>query len=134
MTDDDSLLLYASQFSPDTLLTVADQVYLKGSAASGWTKHSTRQESDTPQGTSAFVRKAERVGIAIRPYPSKVSSVRASSLAAGFEQINDNMYSRIANKFMVFNRAGVNTWKSLPTTRSCPVETILMSTATSANV
>lgn len=35
-------------------------------------------------------------------------------IPAGFEQINEDLFARKDNKFMVFNGAGVDSWKSPP--------------------
>lgn len=134
MTDDCSLLLYASQFNPDTQLSMADQVYMSGTdAAAKQKKPLNIKEGEAPPEPSAFVKKAERVGIAIRAHPRQLVSGASDALPFGFEQINDNMFSRKANKFMVFNLPGVLTWKDSPVTRPCPVESILMSTASASN-
>jgi len=130
ITDEDSLHLYAAQFNPDTMLSVGDQVYLTGSAMYEGASKSRPSEVMPSRRPSAFVKKAERVGIAIRAYPNSSMPPQEKGILSGFEQINDNMFSRKANKFMVFNRAGMVTWKDFPVTKPCPVKEILLSTAT----
>jgi hypothetical protein len=65
-----------------------------------------------------FVKKASRLGIYVEECQGKgkvsnpplyQSDLRDKN-PSGFEQINDDMYARTDNKFMVFNGAGVDSW------------------------
>ena len=48
---------------------------------------------------------------------------------AGFEMINEDMFARKDNKFMVFNGAGVASWKGTkPVTKISGIENMLMGT------
>ncbi|KAI2508478.1 hypothetical protein MHU86_6005 [Fragilaria crotonensis] len=61
-----------------------------------------------------FVKKAAELGITIQSYddimhsksPSLFTFARVGDVPAGFEQINDDLFARKDNKFMVFNGAG----------------------------
>ena len=39
------------------------------------------------------------------------SSSKKEQISGAFEQINDDLYARKKNKFMVFNGAGMNEWR-----------------------
>ena len=63
-----------------------------------------------------FIRKAATKGINIaRKSPSSLMEFRTQRPTPnGFEQINEDLFARKDNKFMVFNWAGVDSWKSPP--------------------
>jgi hypothetical protein len=64
----------------------------------------------------SFIRKAATKGINIaRKSPSGLMEFRTQRPTPnGFEQINEDLFARKDNKFMVFNWAGVDSWKSPP--------------------
>jgi hypothetical protein len=64
----------------------------------------------------SFIRKAASKGFNIKKKsPSSVIEFHIQRpIPNGFEQINDDLFARKDNKFMVFNGAGVNSWKSPP--------------------
>jgi hypothetical protein len=137
LSDAETLKLYASFFNPDTELTTADQIYL-GSTEPKYhlkeEKFSTAEpaeDSSGPRQPSLFAQKAARLGIKCTPYTGLVSTLRAHPQGltpAGFEQINDDMFCRTENAFMVFNRAGMDSWDSNSAPRSLPPERFLYST------
>ena len=60
--------------------------------------------------------KAASRGINIRKKSSKsqIEFHTQRPIPSGFEQINEDLFARKDNKFMVFNGAGVDSWKSPP--------------------
>ena len=64
----------------------------------------------------SFIRKAASKGINIRKKPpsSLVEFRSQRPIPNGFEQINEDLFARKDNKFIVFNYAGVNSWMSPP--------------------
>ncbi len=64
----------------------------------------------------SFIRKAASKGINIaKKSPSSLIEFRSQRpIPNGFEQINDGLFARKDNKFMVFNWAGVDSWTSPP--------------------
>jgi hypothetical protein len=65
---------------------------------------------------AGFIMKAASKGINIRKKSSKsqVEFHTQRPIPLGFEQINEDLFARKDNKFMVFNGAGVDSWKSPP--------------------
>jgi hypothetical protein len=130
LSDAETFKLYASYFDPNTELTTADQIFLGSTQL-------TRNEETPPGPTdlrppqhSLFAQKAARLGINCTPYTAMVSTLRAHPhglTPAGFEQINDEMFARKDNPFMVFNRVGMDCWESNSAPRSLPPERFLLS-------
>ena len=48
---------------------------------------------------------------------SSQASGRKGHVKDGFEQINDDLFARRANKFMVFNGVGMQEWTTKPLTK-----------------
>jgi hypothetical protein len=65
---------------------------------------------------AGFTMKAASKGINIRKKSPKnqVEFHTQRPIPSGFEQINEDLFARKDNKFMVFNGAGVKSWKSPP--------------------
>ena len=70
---------------------------------------------------SGFILKAASRGINIRKTSTRnreeeanLSQVNARPIPSGFEQINEDLYARKDNKFMVFNGPGVDSWQTPP--------------------
>jgi hypothetical protein len=54
---------------------------------------------------------------------------RKQTVPAGFEMINEDMFSRKDNKFMVFNGPGVDSWTGTkPMTKNSGIEKMLAGT------
>ena len=130
--------LYASYFDHATPLTSPDLIFLSGeSVANSKTPSSNRLE---PEKASSFVKKASRLGIAVKSHeneevPSKSSlfplDVR-KHVPSGFEQINDDLFCRKSNKFFVLNGAAVDTWDGIqPMTKSLHLQDLYLSDARS---
>ncbi len=64
----------------------------------------------------SFIRKAASKGFNIaKKSPSSLIEFRSQQpIPNGFEQINEGLFARKDNKFMVFNWAGVDSWTSPP--------------------
>ena len=118
LTDPASFMLYASKFDDIVKLETADQIFLQANEAKVGRERrwpASKLSTTTP---IPFVKKAARLGIAIEPYNGKLSDSSPSivkldpmhEIPSGFEQINEDLYSRADNKFMVFNGAGVESW------------------------
>merc|ERR1712238_641902 len=54
--------------------------------------------------------------------PSLFPQTSVPSIPQGFEQINDDLYARKENKFMVFNGAALETWPPRPETKLKGIE------------
>jgi hypothetical protein len=83
------------------------------------TKHCVTKLTDVKIGHSKrFVEKAAHLGFVITPDEQRRSNIlpplfhsdQRQSLSQEFEQINEDMFSRKENKFMVFNGCGVDSW------------------------
>lgn len=137
LTTANSLKLYSSFFSPDQVMTTPDLSILLGDTSGEKDRREKPGHVDLHDRDSKFVSRAAEMGI---PITSHAELARARSqplfefdrkqlVPAGFEKINEDMYSRKDNKFMVFNGAGVNSWTgTVPITRTTGIETILHGT------
>ena len=132
-TDSLSLSTYCTFFEHTTPLTDLEKSYLNGTnltskqhtPSTGKSKIRADYDDWTKKGprSGAFAKKAAAMGI-----PTPFSSSKSSSnhppknshslygtnynriIPPGFEQINDDMYARKDNRFMVFNSAGLEAW------------------------
>jgi hypothetical protein len=128
ITTEKSLELYSSFFDDSTPMSQLEMTYILGdrprlgdSAAQGALRQkSGKQLSDDNVGVprESFADKAAREGILI-PSSSEIekwkspplfSFERKGGIPAGFEQINEDLFARKDNKFMVLNGAGVDSW------------------------
>ena len=138
LTSADSLQLYSSEFDEGTNLTTADLIFLQAyEPESTNDRRPPIRSSDQATEPSPFVQKAARLGISITPHARRTAAVppplyqseQRQYVAVGFEQINEDMFSRKDNKFMVFNGAGVDSWTvTKPITKISHAEDILLST------
>jgi len=137
LTNVDSLKLYASKFDGETHLTTADRIFLQDHSTEGLNDRKPVYPSFESTEPSSFVKKAARLGIAITSHsggamaaaPSLYPQDQRHDVPAGFEQINEDMFSRKENKFMVLNGAGVDSWTGTqPITKVSQAENILLST------
>jgi hypothetical protein len=136
LTSEKSMKLYCSFFEESMPVSRLDTTYILGeekSDESSITKkrasRSMRRQQDGSRKTeelSSFAAKAAELGISIssrtsvlkqpskeqpsKEQPSLFSLDVQSVPPAGFEQINEDMFARKDNKFMVFNESGVHTW------------------------
>lgn len=132
----DALQLYISQFDEETILSKPDRIFLRPLERFHEKLKHERLDVRLKQ-QSTFVEKAGRLGIHITPHEIREAAVppplyhsdRRDEVSVGFEQINEDMFSRSDNKFMVFNSAGVDSWSgTTPVTKISHVEDIIRST------
>lgn len=136
-----SLEMYTSMQDGSTLLTTSDQIFLTGhrpptvsTNSSSFAPTASKPWTPVPR-TNNFIRKANRLGIPILPHqeiatfePLFQREIRRP-VRPGFEQINEDMFARKDNKFMVFNGVGMDSWNGTqPVTKISPVEEILLTT------
>lgn len=121
LTTEDSLKLYASEFDGASELSIADQIFLLSripdNVSIGRSGERAKLDAEDEEDPS-FVEKAAKLGISVaRDRESKRFSVpalyereRRHVAPDGFEQINEDLYSRKDNKYMVLNGAGAASW------------------------
>jgi len=133
VTTESSMRLYSSFYDDTTQLNQLEQAYTTGQKLppdpSKPLRRSTRPCAKVSGSgkelksfdESSFILKAAARGINVRKSSSQTQRLLTYQpqriIPAGFEQINEDLYARKDNKFMVFNGAGVNSWKTPP----CPV-------------
>ena len=133
LTTANSLKLYTSFFSPDQQMATPDLSVLLGESPKSDVKVKPGHVDLRYRG-SGFVSRAAKKGIEIRSHKDLGQSEplfnfgRKHSVPAGFEMINDDLFSRKDNKFMVFNSAGVDSWSDFPVTKNSGIEKMLAST------
>lgn len=115
LTDESSMKLYCSFFNDDTKLTDLDVTHMTGGKfAKDKQKQGLEAEEKTGD-TSRLRTKAAILGIQIeqstnlqRGPPALFTHDEVSNIPSGFEQINEDLFARKDNRFMVFNRVGIN--------------------------
>ncbi|KAL3921165.1 MAG: hypothetical protein SGILL_002891 [Bacillariaceae sp.] len=134
LTTANSLKLYTSFFSPDQHMATPDLSVLLGETPDSDVKEKPGHVDLKYRGTG-FVAKAAKKGVSITSHKDLTQCQplfdfgRLHSIPAGFEMINDDMYSRIDNKFICFNWSGVDSWTgSSPITKNTGIEKMLAST------
>lgn len=118
LTTSSSLNLYASLFDEDSQLSIADLIFLLGRKPEEASR-AAKKPLDFGSKKTSFVEKAARIGVPIVPHDEVMTFKseplfqfeRQRKVPSGFEQINEDMFARKDNKFMVFNGAGVDSWK-----------------------
>lgn len=139
LTTEESLKLYATAYDPSTIITTPDQIFLTGTKPEQEGQHGNGEEPRSAPHTDSFVNKANHLGVPVTPHSELAKErhvplfhfERRRSLPPGFEQINEEMFARKDNKFMVFNWAGVQDFASSgtrPVTKISHVEDILLTT------
>jgi hypothetical protein len=116
LTTTNSLKLYTSFFSPDQAMTITD-LSLLGETVTENEEGIKPDRNALLERASDFVSRASEKGISITSH-QQLARTRSRPLyqfgrqvvPAGFEMINEDMFSRKDNKFMVFNGPGVDTW------------------------
>jgi len=123
ITTEKSLELYTSFFDDSTPMSQLDMTYMLGekpklpvNKPAGCKDASHHEDEDDKQ--PSFAEKANRLGISI-PSSSEIekgksaplfSFERKGGVPSGFEQINEDLFARKDNKFIVLNGAGVDSW------------------------
>jgi hypothetical protein len=137
LTTAKSLKLYTSFFSPDQALAVPDLAMLLGDTPPIIDGRGVQESPRLERGDTKFVRRAAEMGIPIASH-AELAKARDRPLfdfdqqivPAGFEKINEDMYSRKDNKFMVFNGPGVNSYSNTPVTPTAGIDKMLEGTLT----
>ena len=135
VTTESSMKLYSSFFDPSTTMSKLEQNYATGGHKliidpSKPLRRSTRpcEEVSGPGkdlkkfDEARFILKAASRGINIKKTTVQTDEDKIDVLKfqgsikvpSGFEQINEDLFARKDNKFMVFNGASVNSWKTPP--------------------
>jgi hypothetical protein len=116
LTTASSLSRYSSFFDDSTYLTELDLIFIRGPQQTGIMAKVVR-EGSLEKGR--FAKKAAQCGIKIQPFDedcraksiSLFNQVGNPEVPAGFDQINDDLFARKDNMFMVFNGTGVRAWR-----------------------
>ena len=127
LTSPNSLQKYVSKFDDGTELWTADRIFLHAYEEEYLRKERQAAISDNSTESMSFVNKAARLGIKITPHQEKAANVlppvyqsdQTNLVLPEFEQINEDMFSRKENKFMVFNGAGVESWTGTQSLSKC---------------
>lgn len=132
-TDEHSMKLYMSFFSKDTLLTNHDVHHMSGTSSSTSKTENPHVSSNAvyqeDAEESTFMRKARSFNIYKHDFqksqpPSLFSPNKDVDIPVGFEQINDGLYARKDNRFMVFNYVGIESqqWPPSAVTKGFSLE------------
>jgi hypothetical protein len=135
LTTAKSLHLYVANFDSDSTLSTSDRIFLQAYRFenSKNTSHASRRADIQNVHATRFIEKASRLGFMITPHEQRRASIlpplffsdQKLSVSHEFEQINEDMFSRKENKFMVFNSAGVDSWtgtQSITKTSHFPID------------
>jgi len=147
LTTAESLKLYSSFFDNSTPLSDVDKIFLfgpkvsnnrntdnplpTGGASDEQASAKIKPKKESPARISDFVQKASTLGVNITSHevisnevsPALFTVDRNRRVPLGFEQINEDLFARKDNKFMVFNGAGVETWNgTTPVTKIAGIE------------
>jgi hypothetical protein len=140
LTTENSLKLYTSLFPPDKSVPTTDRIFISGKKDLEKKRESKplSKGADSAQKTSSFVTKAAKCGIPITAHVDRMKSrseplfkfKREQAVPVGFEMINEGLFASKKNKFMVFNGAGVDSWRldTAPITKTSGVECMLLGT------
>ena len=136
LTTTNSLKLYTSFFSPDQAMATTDLTLLLGENVEKKDNKGNKgdQTISKLERYPRFVERASQQGISITSH-EELSRVRSRPLfqferrrpvPTGFEMINEDLFSRKENKFMVFNGPGVDSWGgATPVTKISGLEKML---------
>lgn len=130
LTDGDSMKLYCSFFGESAKITNHDIKHITGGKQlTGSAKEQRKARVAFDLKESRFMNKAQTLGIRIDQGSSKMAQtpalfLRTSSkeVPGGFEQINENLFAREDNRFMVFNDVGVDQWPPKSKTKIRTIE------------
>ena len=135
LTTPSSLALYASLFDEDTQLSIPDLIFLLGRKPAEVSREPAKKSLEYSKKKVPFVETAASMGVHILPHAEVMTSKspplfnfdRERKVPPGFEQVNDSMFARKENKFMVFNGAGVDSWRgTAPVTKVTRMEDDLL--------
>lgn len=140
LTTENSLKLYTSLYPPDKSVPTTDLIFISGKKPleTEENKKSRSKGTGSRPKTSSFVAKAAKHGIPITAHVDRMKSrseplfkfKREQAVPVGFEMINEGLFASKKNKFMVFNGAGVDSWRldTSPITKTSGVESMLLGT------
>jgi hypothetical protein len=127
-SDEKSLKLYCSHFPSSSQLSAFDMALISSSAPA-YNNHDSSvavyNTAGVEKRASAFTIKAKQMGYNLLSFNSPTGESTSSlfmdsskyKIPQGFEQINDDLFARIENKFLVFNAAGLCEWPPVPVTK-----------------
>jgi hypothetical protein len=131
LTDEKSIKLYCSFFDDSSALTEIEKSYISGtelaekkiSSSKGKIVQSNDLKGDNH---SPLLQRAKMMGFPMinssdgsnNTFGLFTDKKREDPIPSGFEQINEDLYARKDNRFMVFNDAGVENWPPRPVTKA----------------
>jgi hypothetical protein len=134
LTTEDNIKLYSSFYAPDRSLSEIERSSVFGMRSQERARRQSRYQSKVVSNDSVFVSKASGLGFEVSPHHADKSLPlfpfeKHQQVPAGFEMINEDMFARKDNKFMVFNRAGVHSWTGTePKTKVTGIGSMLLGT------
>jgi hypothetical protein len=137
LTTTGSLQMYASFFPHENEMSTQDLSFIVGDKAEVPQTKTKPGYVDLGHRPSSFVTRAKRLGIPITSHADLIKSKsrplfqfqKRKEVPPGFEMINDDFFARKENKFMVFNGAGVDSWKGTePVTKTTGIDKMLSGT------
>jgi hypothetical protein len=136
LTTGDSLGLYASACDPSVCLSGAERNFLTGEPTEkGGMLHRSGSLGKAITKSGLLLEKAKRLGVSVLPCSDiakrKMEPLfqygRVREVPPGWEQINEDMFAKKENKFMVFNGAGIDSWSGAQqVTKIAKYDSILM--------
>lgn len=132
-----SLQLYSSFYPHEKEMTTTDLAFIVGDQAELPQTKTKPGHVDLGNRPSTFVMRAKRFGVPITSHSELIDSRnqplfqfdQRKEVPAGFEMINEDFFARKDNKFMVFNGAGVDSWRGTePVTKISGVDKMLSGT------
>ena len=135
LTTPSSLSLYMSVFDEDTQVSIPDLIFMLGRKPAEASNEPAKKPLDYGKKKIPFVETAGSMGVPIVPHdevmtfksPPLFHFDRERKVPPGFEQVNEAMFARKDNKFMVFNGPGVDSWKGTePVTKVSRMEEDLL--------
>ena len=117
LTDEKSMLLYCSFFDQATpSLSKLNRTYITGKSLPADSSSLTKQDPSLSQANGNTLGERASTSrwskrMAEKKSPSLFSKEAGRSIPEGFEQINDDMFARRDNRFVVFNGTGLDTWR-----------------------
>jgi len=137
LTTTSSLQMYASFFPHEHQMSTQDLSFIAGDRAEVPKTKTKPGYVALHHRPTSFVTRAKRLGIPITSHADLMKSKsqplfqfqQRQGVPSGFEMINDDFFARKENKFMVFNGAGVDSWKGTePVTKTSGIDKMLSGT------
>ena len=131
LTDEKSLKLYCSFFDDSSALTEIEKSYISGTELvekkiTPIDDKILQSNDKIDDNKSPLLQRAKMMGFPMtNSYDGSSTRFslftdknREKPIPSGFEQINEDLYARKDNRFMVFNDAGVENWPPRPVTKA----------------